>query len=219
MAWPSSDLPLVPDPDEARRWAEHELAKPEYAAAEPTPFDRVAQAIGDFFSRLFSARAGGEWDGLMAVVVILAVVVLLAAAFLIWGRPRLVRRTGAAALDPFVRDERSATDLRREAAARAASADWSAAIVLRFRALARGLDERAVVEVAPGATVHAFARRAATAFPDHADALEDAADVFDDVRYLRRPGTAALYERMAAIDDAVAAARPVLLPLLAEAPR
>ena len=45
-----------PDGDEARRWAEQELADPVYAEAEPTMFDRIARAIGDFIGGLFSAE-------------------------------------------------------------------------------------------------------------------------------------------------------------------
>ena len=66
--------------------------------------------------------------------------------------------------------------------------------------------------------MHAFARAAARAFPSYAAALESAAAAFDDVRYLRRPGTEELYRRIAAVDDSVTAARPVL-PELTEARR
>lgn len=44
--------------------------------------------------------------------------------------------------------------------------------------------------------------------PAIADRLESAAAAFDDVRYLRRPGTAALYATVAGVDDAAVAARP-----------
>ncbi len=213
----AADLPLVPDPDEARRWAERELAKPEYAAAEPTFFDRIAQAIGDFLARLFSGQAPAGWDGLLAVVVIAVVVVLAVAAFLVWGRPRAVHRSRAAVAELFPHDERSAADLRREATARAASAEWDAAIVLRFRALARALAERGIVDPAPGATVHAFARQATRAFPAEQERLDSCAAAFDDVRYLRRPGTPRLYALVAEADDALAATRPAALPGLAEA--
>ena len=55
--------PLTPDGDEARRWAQEELSDPVYAAAEPTPLDRVARAIGDSStscSRRRSRTAGGR---------------------------------------------------------------------------------------------------------------------------------------------------------------
>ena len=138
---------------------------------------------------------------------------VLVAAFLTWGAPGAPGGARATA-ELFGADEqRSAAELRRDAASRAAKGDWDAAIVLRFRALARGLIERGAVDTPPGATVHAFARAAARAFPAHADALEAAAAAFDDVRYLRRPGTEELYRRIAAVDDLVTAARPQLTEL------
>ena len=82
--------------------------------------------------------------------------------------------------------------------------------MLHFRALARGCSERGVVETPPGATVHAFARAAARVFPHVADELERSATAFDDVRYLRRPGTAALYRQVAETDSAVVAAKPLV---------
>jgi hypothetical protein len=217
LRWVAGDLPLVPDPDEARRWAEQELAKPEYAAAEPTPFDRIAQAIGDFLAGLFRGGVGlSGWDGLLTVTVIVLVSALVVAAFLIWGRPRALRRSQASVVELFGADERPAADLRREARARAAAGDWNAAIVLAFRGLARGVAERGIVDPLPGATVHAFARDAARAFPGEQERLDAAAAAFDDVRYLRRPGTSELYDIVVRADAALQTTRPQSLPDLAE---
>ena len=208
--------PLTPDGDEARRWAEQELSKPVYAEAEPTLFDRIARAIAEFFERLFSTQLDGPWGSTATIVAAIIVVVLIVAAFLVWGRPRATHRSRVAVAELFGETEtRSAAELRAEAEGRAARGDWDAAIVLRFRALARSLVERGAVETPPGATVHAFARRAGGVFPASAEALEDAAVAFDDVRYLRRPGTADLYRRVVAVDDAVARSRPVDLEPLA----
>lgn len=202
--------PVTPDGDEARRWAEQELSDPVYTEAQPTAIDRIARAIADFVESLFDAELDGGWGPAFAIVAAVIVVVLVVVAFLVWGRPRAVARSRAASAELFGDTERrTATDLRRAAASRAAKGEWDAAIVLRFRALARGLAERGIVDTPPGATVHAFARAAARAFPGQAADLEDAATAFDDVRYLRRPGTAALYRRVADVDDAVVAARPV----------
>ncbi|MDQ7878794.1 DUF4129 domain-containing protein [Microbacterium sp. QXD-8] len=201
--------PLTADGDEARRWAEQELSDPAYDVAEPTPFDRIARAIGDFIASLLNPDLSGGWGSTFALVAAVVVVVIIVAAFLVWGVPRVTRR--AAARPPLLFGEaerRSAAELRAAAAERAGAADWEAAIVLRFRALARGCLERGVVDPPPGATVHAFARGAGRSFPTLASQLEDAATAFDDVRYLRRPGTAELYRLVAAVDDAVAAARP-----------
>ncbi len=201
-------IPLVPDGDEARRWAERELTDPVYEAAEPNFFDRMARAVFEFFENLFNAEVDGQWGLLLALIALGILIVIVVAAIVVWGLPRSTRRIRAATGSLFGDDdERSAAELRRAAAAHAARDEWDSAIIVRFRALARGLAERGIVETPPGATVHAFARAAASAFPAHADALETAAAAFDDVRYLRRPGTPDLYARVASVDDAVAAAR------------
>ncbi|GAA1668754.1 DUF4129 domain-containing protein [Microbacterium lacus] len=202
--------PLTPDGDEARRWAEQELSDPAYAAAQPTPLDLIARAVGDFFASLFGTQLEGEWGPWVALIAAIVVVLVIVAAFLIWGVPRATGRRRRAE-DPFRTDDGlSASRLRDDAAARAAAGEWDAAIVLRFRALARGLLERGAVDTPPGATVHAFARSAARAFPAEADVLEGAAAGFDDVRYLRRPGTSELYARIVAVDEQVTRTRPVL---------
>lgn len=202
--------PLTPDGDEARDWAERELSKPAYDIAEPTPFDIVARAVGDFFASLFSTELSGEWGSVVALIAGIVVVIVIVAAFAVWGVPRASRRARAQATALFGESEgRSAAELRAAAASHARTGEWEAAVVLHFRALARGCAERGVVDAPPGATVHAFARAAGRAFPDLAERLEAAATAFDDVRYLRRPGTPELYRLVADTDAAVVAARPV----------
>lgn len=213
--------PLTPDGDEARRWAEEELSKPAYAEAEPTLFDRVARAIGDFLGRLFSTQLDGPWGSAFAIIAAVVVVALIILAFVVWGVPRARHRSRVAIAELFGEsDARSAAELRADAERAAERSDWDAAIVLRFRALARAVVERGVVEAPPGTTVHGFARRTGRAFPASADALEEAAKAFDDVRYLRRPGTESLYRRVATVDAEIARSRPVeLSPLGTGIPR
>lgn len=201
--------PLEPDGDEARRWAEVELSDPVYDIAEPTPLDRIAQAVADFFGDLFSTELSGQWGSVVAIIAAAIVIAVIVVAFAVWGVPRSTRRARTAHATLFGEtEERSAAELRTAAASAAARGDWDEAIVLRFRALARGCLERGVVDLPPGATVHAFARAAARMFPRLADDLEAAATAFDDVRYLRRPGTEDLYRRVAEADAAVTSARP-----------
>ena len=204
------DVPLIPDGAEGREWAERELADPRYAAAEPTPLDRLAQAINEMLGSLFGAGAPAGLGPAVLVGLALLAIALIVVAFAIWGRPRLSRRTAAAAPLFGEDDVRSAADLRREASERAGAGDWDAAIVLRFRALARSMIDRGVVAARPGATAQSFARSAARAFPALARSLVETASVFDDVRYLRRPGTPGDYERVAATDEALTAARPLI---------
>jgi hypothetical protein len=199
--------PLTPDADEARRWIERELSDAAYTEAQPTPIDRAARAVGDFIGSLLRGGSGPDWGPAVAVIAIVILVVLLVAAFAIWGRPRAVSRRIAREMALFGADEgRSAADLRRDADRHAAASRWDAAIADRMRALARMLSDRGVVESPPGTTVHGFARRAGGVFPAHAARLEAAASAFDDVRYLRRPGTAEAYRALADLDDELAAA-------------
>ena len=202
--------PLTPDEDEARRWAEQELSDPAYDIAEPTVFDRIARAIGEFFASLFDPDLSGGLGSAFTLIAAIVVAVVIIAAFLVWGLPRATRRAARTATPLFDEaDERAAAQLRADAEAEARAGRWEAAIVLRMRALARSCLERGVVDLVPGATVHAFARAAARPFPAHADALEAAARAFDDVRYLRRPGTPERYRAVAETDEAVLRTRPV----------
>lgn len=199
----------VPDGDEAREWARRELADPIYRTAEPTPFDRAARAVWEFLTSLLRGElpdALGAWSAVIAAAIVVVLVVL---AFAIWGRPRRAARSAVVPELFGVAETRSADELRRAADAAADRGAFDEAIVLRFRALARGLAERTVVASEPGATVHRFARAAAPAFPAEASALERAADAFDDVRYLRRPGTAEAYRAVRELDVRLAASVPV----------
>ncbi|MAP64938.1 MAG: hypothetical protein CMH34_14610 [Microbacterium sp.] len=204
--------PLTPDDDEARRWAEQELSRPVYAEAQPTPFDLFARGVTEFLADLLDPEIPTGWESVFAVVAVVVLVVLLVAALVIWGAPRATRRGVDRTAVLFGEPEaRTAHELRVEADAAASRGRWDDAVVLRFRALARGLAERGVVDAPPGATVHAFARSAAAVFPSSADALEAAADGFDDVRYLRRPGSADLHREISRLDETLTSARPVAL--------
>jgi hypothetical protein len=204
-----SGAPLIPDGDEARRWAEQELTDPSYAAAEPTPIDRVAQAVGDAIAAFFEQPLTGSWGPAAAVIATVVVLAVILGAFLVWGRPRATARVRTTAASDLFGDAagRSADDLREDAAARAASGEWTEAVSAAVRALARGLDERGIVSIPPGATVQAFARAASARFPGEAAALARCAADFDDVRYLRRPGNRETYQRVRELDDRLARSR------------
>lgn len=207
------EIPVTPGPDEAREWAERELADPVYDAAEPTFIDRIAQAIGDFLSQLLNAPVSGAWSPLLGLIVLLVIAGLVVGGLLIWGRPRLAHRVGTSSSVLFGDDEtRSAKELRASAEAHAAAGRWDEAVAERYRALARGLEERDVLDALPGTTARALATRAAEYFPAQAAGLHAGASAFDDVRYLRRHGTAQMYAGVSATDDEIARARPARLP-------
>lgn len=211
ILWPRPAFsPLLPDADEARQWAERELADPVYQAAEPTFFDRLVRAVLEFLERLFSAPASGDWGPWAFVVLAVVVIAAIVVGVLVWGRPRALVRARTAARALFDDDDaRSAEQLRDDAVAAADREDWDAAVVLRFRAFARGLGERGIVDPPPGATARLFARSAADALPVLGAQPAEGAAAFDDVRYLGRHGTAESYRLISQLDEAAVRARVV----------
>lgn len=202
----------VPDGDEARRWAEQELADPRYADAKPTWFDLIARDIGRFLADLFSSDNGASVGPSALIVVSIIVFGALVAALIIWGRPRRAQATrgprgGLLGAD----DDRSAAQLRADADRAARAEDWDEATILRFRALARGLLERDLIDPSPGATAQAIAREVSSVFPVETDPVRRAAVSFDDVRYLRHPATAERYAELAATDERLSTLRPDLV--------
>lgn len=199
--------PLDPDAPEARRWVVEELADPEYRAAEPTLFDLAAQAVRDWIASLFGGATGLPTPTL-ALVAVLVVAGLVGLGLLVFGLPRLRRRSSSAVALFDDGDLRDAATLRDAAERAAASGDWALAIEERFRALVRALVERELVRVHPGTTAHGMARAASAAFPAHGPSLERAADAFDGVRYLGRAGDGGAYAEVAALDAGLSAAPP-----------
>lgn len=207
-----SALPDQPGPDEARELAERELARHVYDAAQPTVIDRIALAISDFLDSLSFSGVGVSWSPIIVIVVIVVLIALIAAGLAIWGRPKLANRRKPSSALLFGEDDlRSAAELRADAETHAAAGRWDEAIVSRFRALARSLDERDVLDPIPGLTALGLAGIAAEFFPAQQPRVRAGAAAFDDVRYLRRPGTAEMYAQVAGVDEEIALTRPAKL--------
>lgn len=209
---PLTGIPLEPEAPEARDWLLDELAKPEYARAQPTWFDLLSQAVVDWFANLrFDTGEGVPLGALVVGLVLIALAVL--AAVLVYGLPHRRRRSRLTTGLFGESDARTARELRRDAAAAAAREDWSTAVAERYRAIARSLDERTLVAVLPGTTGHAVAEQGARVFPEAAAELRAAADLFDGVRYLDHPGDRAGYEHVRALDERLANASAPLPPV------
>lgn len=192
------DVPVDPDGEQGRQWIIQELAKPEYQAAQPSWFDRIAQAFWNWLTSLDLSGGGGA-QGPLLVVLITVIVAVVIVAFLIFGLPRLNRKaaqTGALLED----DRRTAAQLRESAATAAARSDWPVAIEELFRAVALSLMERGLVHTSPGTTALQFSRSAGSTFPGFAARLTDCGELFDAVRYLDQPGSQADYERLAQLE-------------------
>ncbi|MDR6866356.1 hypothetical protein J2Y69_000948 [Microbacterium resistens] len=200
-------IPLVPDGDEARRWAEDELAKTAYAEARPTLFDQWSRSVAEFVVQLFDPRSAADLGPVGLIIVCIVVVAALVVVLIIWGRPRRSfrrpRRIDLLGSD----DARTAAQLRADAERSAKAGDWDEAIVLRYRAVARSMVERDLITPAPGATAQRIARDGGEVFAALADPLVRAAASFDDVRYLRHPGTEARYRDLAETDARLQSAR------------
>ncbi|CAN5185345.1 DUF4129 domain-containing protein [soil metagenome] len=201
------DVPVDPDSAEAQRWVIQELSKPEYRAAQPTWFDRASKAFLDWLQSL-KIDSGPGVQGPILVLALIVIVAALVAAFLIFGAPRLNRRSAASGILFGDDDARDAAAMRRAAEDAAARSDWVIAIEEIFRSIARGLAERTLVTVSPGTTARDFAARAGIVLPGFAERLSTAASAFDDVRYLGREGTETAYTDAARLEKDLRALRP-----------
>lgn len=199
---------FIPDGGEARERAEEELSKAEYQAAKPTWFDQLAANIVEWVMSLFRGDGAGSTAPIVVTIIVIVIVAALIVALLVWGTPRASRSVRRRTDLLGERDDRTAAQLRADAERRAKALDWDAAVVLRFRALARSLLERDLIDPAPGATAQGIAREATRSFPGFGDRLHDAATGFDAVRYLGSAAGAEDYRTLSETDDQLRAASP-----------
>lgn len=191
----------------AQQWAREELSKAVYHRYDdPLPV-RIVKAVLHWLDRMFSTAAShspGGAAGALALVVLAVAVVAVA-------RWRLgpIRRDARSRLPVLGGRPARAADHRLAAARAAEAGRWAEAVVERMRALARELEERAVLDQRPGRTADELAIEAGRELPHLSATFAAAARVFDRVAYGRRPGSREDYALVAAADDAVAGRRPV----------
>lgn len=180
--------PWQPEPEEARRLLEDELAKDRYQAAQPNP---VLEWIGDRFDELLDwldslgqGVAGVPSWVLPALLVVVAVVVLILV------RPRANAR--GRRRDSAMLTERVSTPADHRAAAERAHArsDHGQALVSWFRAAVREAEVRTVVDERPGRTASEAARELARVFPQEQAELHRVAEAFNAVLYDHATATA-----------------------------
>ena len=174
-----TDVPVVPDAETARRWATEELAEPIYHEG-PSLLERLLEWLGSLFD--------GAPDRLplpspaVVALVVLVVALVVGVAFWVAGPVRAARRPQRSVV-VLGDDTRSAADLRAAADDAAARGDWAAAVLERFRAVVRSLEERAVLQDSPGRTAVEAAEAAGARLPGRTGDLRRAARLFDDVCY------------------------------------
>lgn len=200
----SLDVPVDPDRETAHRWLLEELSRPEYAT-EPSLLERLIQ----WFLGLFEDVAVPDVPGWqLALVVVLAAAVVVLVAWWVAGPVRRARRGERRSAVVLEDDARTAAELRAAADAAAGRGDWSTAVLERFRAVVRSLEERVVLEEQPGRTAHEAADAAAARLPGVAADLRRAATLFDDVCYGTLPAGADDDAFLRALDQRAGAERP-----------
>ncbi|WUI00651.1 DUF4129 domain-containing protein [Spirillospora sp. NBC_00431] len=190
--------------------ARRELDKQVYQRDKPSWLERMwddfSEWLRDLSSRSPSPDSQGSGGGWMSIVIII-VVLLIAAALVAWlmrGRRNLRSRS-----EPLLEDAPStALDHRAAAERHAAAGQWAEAIRERLRAIARDLEERAVLAARPGRTADELAQETGEAVPELADDLHAAVRIFDDVWYGDRPGTSEGYAQVTGVDEKLRAAKP-----------
>ncbi|MDO8108586.1 DUF4129 domain-containing protein [Isoptericola sp. b441] len=202
----STDVPVDPDADQARRWLEAELLDPVYHHS-PSLLERLLAWVQEQIANIGPALA--RVDPLVAGSVVVGVAVLVAVvALLVAGPVRRSRGTERGSHEVLADETRSAAELRSAADTHAAAGRLDAAVLDRFRALLRSLEERAVLDPRPGRTAHEAAEAGAVRFPERAADLRAAGRLFDDVCYGDSHADGAGYRWIAGLDDEIARTRP-----------
>ncbi|MPZ94269.1 MAG: DUF4129 domain-containing protein [Propionibacteriales bacterium] len=197
--------PVGIDRDDARREVADELRDPGYE--REGLWDRFVRLVSDAWDTLTDSLGGG---GSWWAVLVIAGVLGAAAVLLAWALRGAVRDRTATAGALFGAAARTAAEHRATSAQLAREQRWAEAIQERVRAIARDLEERAIVSALPGRTADELSALAGRELPAHADDLAAVAVLFDEVTYGQHSGTPDGYATAAAIDEALRSARPVV---------
>jgi hypothetical protein len=204
---------LSPTPPQARDWLTQELHGAGYQDGWlQSAFRWVVDTLGQL---LDGAQRLAGLSPLLTAVVAVAVVALLA-----WVLPRLRREPAAAVVAGGVLESLTVTasDYRALAAAARREGRHDDAVLDGFRAIARDMSARSLLDDAPGRTAHEVSLSLASPFPDHAQRLAEVADLFDAVRYGHRHATAEHAAQVQMLDEDLTRSRPRLQSLSPSVP-
>ncbi|MFB4282706.1 MULTISPECIES: DUF4129 domain-containing protein [unclassified Nonomuraea] len=197
------------DRGEAARKAAEELLKPGYE--QESLLDEIYRRVMQFLGDLADAAIGGGSTGGIIAAVLITLIILGVIALVAWQLRRTARRRAQAVGGLFGERAMTAAEHRQAAERLATEGRWTEAVQERLRAIARDLEERALVDGMPGRTADELAAEAAVSLPGFAAELGAAARSFDDVTYGGVPGTREAYDAMASLDERLRQARPVPL--------
>ncbi|MGZ4625583.1 MAG: DUF4129 domain-containing protein [Kineosporiaceae bacterium] len=195
-------MPVQPDAAQGRAWARAELARPGYDHP-----GLVRRALAWLLERVADLPLPhGTGSALTGAALLVALAAVVAWAVRQAGSPLASGRRPTG--DVFADAVLTAADHRAAADRAAAAGDLRTAVLERFRAAVRELEERAIVAEQPGRTAGEAAAAAAAQLPELAGALAAAARTFDDVRYGGRPATSAMDAALRELDARLRAQRP-----------
>jgi hypothetical protein len=198
----STPLSLDPTPPEARDWLEQELHGSDYQSSW---LAGLRDWIFDLVDKLL--QGVGQFSPVIAVLVALVVIALLAWVLPKVRRESVVSRADHAVLEDLTITARAYRDLAAQALR---DGRYDDAVLDGFRAIAKDMSDRTLLDDAPGRTAHEASLALARCFPDHADRLSRAADLFDAVRYGHRRATAEQAAQVQHLDAELVTTRPVL---------
>jgi hypothetical protein len=205
---------LDPTPPQARDWLRQELAGPDYHSPW---LDTVLRWFRDQVRRLL--EGAGQLAGLSPLITVLIALVVI--ALLVWVLPRVRRERRVAPPAGAVLEDVTITARHyRDRAARAIlDGRYDDAVLDGFRAIAKDMSDRRALKDAPGRTAHEVSLALASPFPDHADRLALAADLFDSVRYGHRRAGPNEAGQIQELDAELVKSRPLpVSPSLQSAP-
>ena len=196
----SAQAPATPDADEARRAAGRELSRPIYHDHHDL-CDRLWSWIRGLFDADGMVPGAPPWVSTLIVVLVAAAGIAL--LILLLTRLSSARRVVTPPPLSVLTDDRDADTLTRAADAAAVQADFATAVVERFRAIIRSLDERGIIDEYPGMTALEAATLTHRALGEHrvVSPLYEAAHLFDAVLYGRVVSTSTQDQQMRELAD------------------
>lgn len=143
---------FTPDSDTAQQLAEAELSKAMYDPA-PSLFERLIRWFFDRLESVFSQLNPGEGGaGNIAVILVIVLFIIAVIALAMWRAHQTGAASSARVRTVLFDDKRSSKELFAAATTAESSNDLNMAVIERFRAIIRLLDERELIRVVPGMT-------------------------------------------------------------------